>query len=42
MQVSAVPEGNICIELTLSGIAESVLVYSNLYYEAETGLTLKY
>ena len=40
MQVSALPEGNVCTALTLSGIAECILVYSDFYYEAETGLTL--
>jgi len=37
MQVSALPEGKVCIALTLSGIAERILVYSDFYYEAETG-----
>jgi hypothetical protein len=41
-QVSALPEGNICIALPLLGIAECILVYSDFYYEAETGLTVKY
>ena len=45
MQLDAVsgrPEGNVCIALTLPGIAECILVYSGFYYGAETGLTLNY
>jgi len=40
--VSALPEGNVYIALSLPGIAEYILVYSGFYYEAENGLTSNY